>query len=294
MSAATSDDRIHALLDGGVCIYIARQSGLFRLSPTDGPATNMYESWQPGQAIATLATAKTDAGALLAGINGGITRSDDGGQSWDAQQFRVPPPLITCIGLSPALGDDGVVLAGSFEDGISRSDDGGHRFVAHNFGLFDHNVYCVALSPAFADDGIAFAGTGSGVYRSDNGGRYWRDMPMPAGDETVLSLALSPDFADNGRLFAGTDAHGILRSDDRGESWSQPGDVNGAVNALLILPGDASRMVALVNDAVQLSDDGGASRRLLQANATQAVALSRDGSAVLLGMADGAVKRLPL
>ena len=285
-------DRIHALLDGGDAVYVARQSGLFRLASPESQPENLYQSWQPDQAIATLAIAETEAGALLAGINGGIARGDDGAASWEARQFRAPPPLITSLALSPAFATDGVVLAGSFEDGIFRSGDGGHDFAANNFGLFDHNVYCIAISPGFAQDGVAFAGTGSGIYRSDNGGRYWRDMPMPAGDETVLSLALSPDFGLVGVVFAGTDAHGILRSDDRGESWRRIGAVSGAVNALLILPGRG--LIALVNDAVMLSEDGGESWRVLATQDVAAAALTQDRRGLLLGMANGAVKRVTL
>ena len=279
------DDRIHALVAAGG-ITVARQSGLFRLSSLDGTAQNLYQGWRPDVAIATLALAVAD-DIILAGIAGGVARSDDGGESWRALQFRVPPPLVTCLALSPDFARDGVALAGSFEDGIFRSDDGGESFGAFSFGLFDHNVYCLALSPAFTRDGLAFAGTGSGVYRSDNGGRYWRDLSLPAGDETVLSLALSPNFDADGIIYAGTEAHGLLRSDDGGDRWRRMADIGGAVDALLLAEDDDSRLYALADDALLRSDDGGDRWQTLLESNVAAIAFAGDGRSLLLGMASG-------
>ena len=205
MMSVESLDRTNSLLATDDVIYAARQSGLHQLSADSGKANCLFESWLPGQDVPTTAIVARD-DLLLAGINGGVARSDDGGANWEAQQLRVPVPLVTCLALSPAFDDDGVVLAGTFEDGVFRSTDGGISWRAVNHGLFDHSIYALALSPKFAHDGRAFAGTGSGVYRSENGGRLWWDLTMPAGDETVLSLALSPTDL----IYAGCEAHGLL------------------------------------------------------------------------------------
>ena len=214
------------MLTAGDAVYAARQTGLYRIGASG--ERNLYHSWLPDQAVPTLAIAAVG-DLLLAGINGGVARSEDGGASWQAQiTFRAPAPLVTCLALSPAFEGDGCILAGTFEDGVFRSTDGGETWRAVNHGLFDHSVYALALSPDFAVDGIAYAGTGSGVYRSENSGRLWWDLTMPAGDETVLSLAL----AENGALYAGCEAHGLLRSTDAGESWETLLETDGAVNGI--------------------------------------------------------------
>ena len=173
-------ERTNGLLATDDLIYAARQSGLHRLTADGDNSRSLFESWLPGQDVPTLAIAAYGE-LLLAGIKGGVARSADGGASWEAQQFRAPAPLVTCLALSTAFDDDGVVLAGTFEDGVFRSTDGGISWRAVNHALFDHSIYALALSPGFAHDGIVYAGTGSGVYRSENGGRLWWDLTMPAG-----------------------------------------------------------------------------------------------------------------
>lgn len=287
MTSIDTLERTNSLLAVGDVIYAARQSGLYRFSGIDTDERNLYQSWLPDQDLPTLAIA-ADGDRLLAGINGGVARSDDGGASWNAQQFRRPAPLVTCLALSPAFADDGCALAGSFEDGLFRSTDGGASWTAVNHGMFDHSVYTLALSPDFANDGVALAGTGSGVYRSQNGGRLWWDLRMPAGDETVLSLALD----DSGALYAGCEAHGLLRSPDSGNSWETLLETAGAVNSLALTASGA--IIAQVGESLLQSRDDGATWREAVAANVDCVALGADGISLLAAMADGTVERLDL
>lgn len=284
MSAVSAIERTNSLLAAGDVIYAARQSGLFRIGAS-GEERNLYESWLPDQDLPTLAIAKAG-NLLLAGINGGVARSPDGGASWEARQFRGPAPLVTCLALSPGFEGEGCALAGAFEDGIFRSTDGGENWRAVNHGLFDHSIYALALSPHFADDGVAFVGTGSGIYRSENGGTLWWDLTMPSGDETVLSLAL----AESGALYAGCEAHGLLRSSDGGESWVTLLETNGAVNGVTLTASGA--IVAQVDDGLLLSRDDGASWSEVAAANVDCMALDGDSMTLLIAMSDGSIRQL--
>ena len=168
MAAVETIERTNSLLAAGEAVYAARQSGLYRIGAS-GDERNLYESWLPDQDLPTLAIA-TAGNLLLAGINGGVARSENGGRNWEARQFRAPAPLVTCLALSSKFAADGCALAGTLEDGAFRSTDGGETWRAVNHGLFDHSIYALALSPHFAVDGIAYVGAGSGIYRSENGG----------------------------------------------------------------------------------------------------------------------------
>ena len=284
MSAVDTIEITNSLLAAGDAIYAARQSGLYRIGGR-GEEQNLYESWLPDQDLPTLAIA-ADHDLLLAGINGGVARSPDGGASWEARQFRAPAPLVTCLALSPGFEDDGCALAGTFEDGVFRSTDRGESWRAVNHGLFDHGVYALALSPRFADDGLVYVGTGSGIYRSDNGGRLWWDLTMPSGDETVLSLAL----AESGAIFAGCEARGLLRSIDGGESWVTLLETDGAVNALAFANGGV--IVAQVDDALLLSRDDGANFSEIEAANVDCIALDAEGKMLLMALTGGRIRQL--
>lgn len=281
MTTMDRPERTNSLLALGDTIYAARQTGLYRIG-ADGEARNLYQRWLPDQVLPTLAVAAAGE-LLLAAINGGVARSEDGGSSWTARQFRAPAPLATCLALSPAFEADGCALAGSFEDGVFRSADSGQTWRAVNHGLFDHSVYALMLSPSFADDGLAYAGTGSGLYRSENGGRLWQALTLPAGDETVLSLALS----DCGALYAGCEAHGLLRSNDGGANWETLLEAEGAVNGLALAAGGA--IIAQVDDGLLMSMDDGASWSEVAAENVDCMALGADGETLVLALADGRV-----
>lgn len=284
MSAVEPIDRTNCLLAHGETLYAARQSGFFRLSADGGNANRLFESWLPGQDVPATAIAARD-DLLLAGINGGVARSDDCGFSWQARQFRAPAPLVTCLAHSVDFDSDGCILAGTYQDGVFRSTDGGLNWRAVNHGLFDHSIFALALSPNFTRDGIAYVGASSGIYRSENGGRLWWDLTMPAGDETVLSLALS----DSGALYAGCESHGLLRSPDGGETWETLLVTEGAINGLALTKGGA--IVAQVDDGVLMSQDDGTSWREVVANDVDCLALGADGETLLLAMADGSVRQ---
>ncbi len=284
MSSIDTLNRTNALLAHGDALYAARQSGLYRIGTDEQP---LYQAWRPNQALPTLAIAACG-DLLLAGINGGVARSEDAGANWRAHQFRAPAPLVTCLALSPAFIADGCALAGSFEDGLFRSSDGGCSWRAANQGLFDHSVYALALSPAFATDSLAYVGTGSGIYRSENGGSLWWDLTMPAGDETVLSLAL----AENGALYAGCEAHGLLRSNDGGRNWETLLAAGGALNSLALAKG--GRIIAQVDDALLVSRDDGASWSELLAEGVICLAPGADENTLLIATSDGPIEELAI
>lgn len=286
MTPIDTVERTNFLLAVGDAVYAARQTGLYRIG-AGGDERNLYRSWLPDQNVPTMAIAAAG-NLLLAGINGGVARSEDGGARWQAQQFRAPAPLVTSLALSPAFDDDGCVLAGTFEDGVFRSSDGGETWRAVNHGLFDHSVYALALSLRFATDGMAFAGTGSGIYRSENGGTLWWDLTMPADDATVLSLAL----AESGALYAGCETHGLLRSRDVGESWEALLETDGALNSVALAKDGA--VIAQVDDGVWLSRDDGASWSEIASENVDSMSLATGGETLRLALADGSIRQSSL
>jgi uncharacterized repeat protein (TIGR02543 family) len=142
---------------------------------------------------------------------GGVSRSNDGGQSWSpantglANQYSVFP-AINAIAPSPAFATDQTVMAGSDSSGVFRSTDRGTTWQAMNLGLENlspADIRAIAFSPAFATDRTLFLADGAtNVFRND-GGSGWSPLG-PGLSGYPRSLAVSPSFASDHTLFAGS------------------------------------------------------------------------------------------
>jgi photosystem II stability/assembly factor-like uncharacterized protein len=289
--------------------FAARGSGLYRSDAGGSTWTFAYESLAIDEPLPTISVAMAPGSdtpedlQVFAGVPGGVLRSSDGGATWIAEPLGSPPPAVSDLVISPDFEEDGVILAGTTEDGVYRSANRGSHWTRWNFGLLDLNVMCLAISPAFAEDETLFAGVESGIFRSTNGARAWREVDLPVGFEPVLSLALSPDYADDGTIFAGTESQGLLRSEDGGKHWTrvETGDLAGPVNQLMLSRTDAGSftLLALLEDAVQVSRDGGATWQALEADVGRITAVAAPeglgkGAPLLVGCLGGEIERLEL
>jgi photosystem II stability/assembly factor-like uncharacterized protein len=291
---------------GEAVCFAARLSGLYR-STDDGltwePA---FRNLKAGQALSTTALALAPnyehAPAVLAGLNGAILCSYDGGASWHRSRLPTPPPAVSALAVSPNYVEDGAVFAATREDGVLVSNDHGHGWAAWNFGLLDLNILCLVLSPDFAADKTVYAGVGSGLFRSTNGGRAWIEVPLPFGFDAVLSLALSPRFTQDHTLFVGTENNGLLISHDGGQSWGPIPETTREqpVNSILLSPAglDLPEILMLHGGALLLSRDGGHCWNPWQAatlggrNVVAILAPHGFEDRVLVGFEDGGISRL--
>ncbi len=291
----TAEDTVFALAAADGSCFAACSAGLFR-------STDAGASWQrlrPSSEVVTTAVAVSPTFAsdrsVFAAVKGGILRSSDGGDTWYTSGFPAPPPLFSCLAVSPDFERDGVLLAGTLEDGVFSSADRGLRWQPWNFGLFDLSVLCLALSPEWRRDETVYAGTETGLYRSDNGGRAWRFTGFPTEFAPVLSLALAVDSTSGKTLlFAGGEAHGLQASCDQGASW-QGLTLDSAVNQLHVQPAadGGFALYALVNEGVVRSADGGKSWAVAQPTEAVPTAMLLLDDALLLGVHGRGIMRLP-
>ena len=292
----SAEDTVYALAAVAGCCFAACSAGLFR-------SADAGASWQRLSAsseIVTTAVALSPAfggdRAVFAAVKGGILRSSDAGDTWFTSGFPAPPPLFSCLALSPDFERDGVLLAGTLEDGIFASADRGVHWQPWNFGLFDLSVLCLALSPHWRADETVYAGTETGVYRSGNGGRAWRFTGFPTEFAPVLSLAVAADYASGETLlFAGGEAPGLQVSCDQGESWRALA-LESTVNQLQVKCAGDGRfsLYALVDEGVARSEDRGQSWALVQQTEAVPTAMQLLDDALLLGVHGQGVLRLPL
>jgi photosystem II stability/assembly factor-like uncharacterized protein len=178
---------------------------------------------------------------------------------------------------------DTITLAGTRE-GIFRSTDRGQTWWESDEGLAVPHVRWLALHPQ--DEERAFAGTEPAhIFVSRDGGRSWRGCPEVVNlrEAHAWNLPYSPNagcvrgFAFQGaRGYAAVEQGGLLRSDDRGETWALVEGTTGEpsravptsyihsdVHSVVIHPDGPDHVLAPTAGGLFYSIDGGAHWRLL-------------------------------
>ena len=172
----------------------------------------------------SVAVNASDSGALYAGHSGAsVSTSRDGGSTWSSSYFDYYcsdfcAEAITTLALDPA--SRSTVYAGIDADAdypgfaeMFKSTDGGKNWKQSDTGLvLWSSVYSIVVDPN--DSERVFAGTSAGTYVSLNAGGLWGKT------SSSVSRALAADPWNPVVVYVGTDHDGVLRSSDRGQTWS--------------------------------------------------------------------------
>jgi photosystem II stability/assembly factor-like uncharacterized protein len=266
-------------------------------SPTPGPPYGNMNWREIGPAtaggrVAAVAGSATDPKLYYIGSGGGgVWKSSNSGQTWDAVFSKEAVAAIGAVTIDPT--DNNTVWVGTGEDnprndvsygnGIYKTVDGGDHWV--NMGLAatkqisriavdprNHNHVVVATQGDLFNDG-----PDRGVYVTDDGGKTWKKT-LYTGPETGASdLAMDPQnpnvlyagmwqFQRRPWTFvSGGDTDGLYKSTDGGNSWKRltgnglPTDTTGRIG-LAIAPSNGNRVYALIESKQGIlwrSDDGG-------------------------------------
>jgi len=183
---------------------------------------------------------------------GGITRSTDGGISWQSYSSGLPDGTA-CNRLAIADfggGDRRLFLSGV---GLYYSDDLGESWNRCENGLpIDINFRSIEISPY--DPNLIFTvdfQVGSNLLRrSTDAGASWGTLPGPPGDGHIFSIKCSPQNYNN--VFACRWYEGVYKSTDIGETWQDissnlPRDYEWFLpNGLAISPNDPDNIYVSV------------------------------------------------
>ena len=231
---------------------------------------------------------------LLAGVSGGVLRSEDGGSTWQFSSPVSPAPVVSVLAAWP----DGGLFAGTAQDGIFSSQDGGQKWVRWNFGLLDCHIFSLLCQRGVDGSQMVYAGTETGIFTSANQGRTWRERDFPLDAGAVLSLACQPG-PQNGTLYAGTEAGGLLRSSELENSWVPIGAQNLAGEIVCLTTLD-DRLLAAAEDKLWVSPDRGETWRICFELAEEdgvitALALNgpQPGGMIWVGSSAGSLYGLP-
>lgn len=204
----------------------------------------------PGKRIIALIRSKTN--AILASVQPteinvpAIYRSQNNGETWDAQNYFFPPssfaqdstsilyagfpssgPTVASVyysendgrnwspcGVGPGIISDlttnprGILFAAT-NSGVARSTDKGQTWNLLTNGIpatYFFSIFCVS-------DSLILAGTYTGAYKSTNNGNIW--YKVGDFDDIIQSFAKN----STGQIFAALEHFGVLRSLDEGETW---------------------------------------------------------------------------
>jgi len=153
---------------------------------------------------------------LGGGSEGGLFRSEDGGDSWTRVGGGFPEGEVGRIGIEYCLGSPGTLYASAVgpDGGLFRSDDGGSSWGRRNTEIQSHWYYGELVCDPQDADRIYVPMTP--LYMSEDGGRSFRSLVQTAVHVDHHTLWVNP--RDPEHLLLGNDG-GIYISRDRGESW---------------------------------------------------------------------------
>jgi len=174
---------------------------------------------------------------LFAGAEGGgLYRSTDGAQSWEAVEGLASDLTISSIVISPDYANDHTLLVASTQGGIFQSWDGGASWRWWSDGLASLSVAQLAISPRFDIDQTLVAATDRGLYLSTTAGKLWEPVGPSLG-----ALSVAAVLGDGGglRLYGGT-IIGLYVSRDGGHVWEATGLSSAPVISIAASPGYGS------------------------------------------------------
>jgi photosystem II stability/assembly factor-like uncharacterized protein len=187
----------------------------------------------PESSVRTLAIDPVAPVNLFAGMQAGLLRSTDGGETWTVSSLT--DAWVSAIATD--VRSPGRVYANSSR-GFFRSSDGGATWVAAGAGLpAVLDSHPMLVSPA---DSVVYVGGNTGLYRSTDQGTTFSLITDKKSNVYVLAMSMDPREP---RVIYATTPEGVMQTIDSGQNWRTI-DVglppSSQIRALLMDPFDPS------------------------------------------------------
>lgn len=145
--------------------------------------------------------------AILAGIDGGIIRSDDGGQSWaEIYRDRFVLQILESGGNLIAVNPEGLMLSTDGGKRWEKALPGNHEIM--KAGRFGNGLFAIANLATKPNQRL------SQLYTSSDDGKTWQAV-----EKSVLPFAFVSDYKQLGNQIICSHRGGISISFDQGKSW---------------------------------------------------------------------------
>jgi photosystem II stability/assembly factor-like uncharacterized protein len=244
-------------------IYLGSPSGIFKSE--DSAAT--WKQILSGIGVFDLAVDQFQKGVVyasgLAGTNGKIIKSKDGGENWE-DIYTEPSKANGVLTVAVSKSTSNVVLAGLSTGEIIRSTDQGQTWQA----VKDQQDQIVKVR--FYDGSTVYAmSLTKGMLKSIDQGQNWSlvlEKKFETAPKKYISfgkfLDFALDFRQPGVILSATDK-GLMRSADAGANWDLINlpvkDTTLTVNSVAINPNDSKLICAAIGSTFFISPNNGLS-----------------------------------
>lgn len=195
--------------------------------------------------------------------SGGLWRTSNGGLTWTQNTDYLPASGVNAITVNPSNFDSVLINVRIADNGTSfgiyQSSDGGLNFTPTDFtpsnlghgGLGSNfQIFIMKYHPRVPN--LIFIGTSKGVYRSDNNLQTWTQL-YPLADITDINFhPTNNDIIYIHDSYVAGNKNSILKSTDRGLSYTNTPNLPGNNNAKLKIS-----VSSICPDCIFVSSDNG-------------------------------------
>ena len=215
----------------GDTIYAGRVNGEVCRNDDGGEEWSCVSS-SIQQTILTIALDPSDSDIVFVAGRSGISRSMDGGKSWETVGQAVPD-LGNVSDMTFAAGTPPILYVAA-RDGVHSSSDSGEGWTE----LREFGAGCIAVSPSQPNK--VYLCENRVVRFSQDGGQQWERINI---DFNPRVIAFQPQNANT--MLAGSFNRGVFRSSDTGQTWMAAN--TGLVSTL-------ARLVRVASDSTVYAD----------------------------------------
>ncbi|MCA8976563.1 MAG: hypothetical protein KDC98_17715, partial [Planctomycetes bacterium] len=217
---APNDERgVYRTVDGG-----ATWRRVLQVSPTCGAVDLEFHPADPEVVYASMWETERKPWTIKSGgLQGGVWRTADGGESWVRLAGGLPSGIVGKSDLAVSRAEPDrlwVLIEAADRPGLYRSDDRGETFVfvSAQRGLLDRPFYYCNLDCDPSDADHLFASATS-YQESTDGGASWRRRPTPHGDNHGVWI-----HPEDPKVMIQCNDGGANVTIDGGQTWSTQGN----------------------------------------------------------------------
>jgi len=272
--------------DGQGRLLAGTRMGIYRRAP-DADEWEPLPQGFPGRHVHVFES-DPEGQTFYAGTDGGLLRSDDGGQTWVEVTSGLTDRAMPDLAVDPQSPEHLYVRL-KFER-VYESWDGGKNWEARWEGL---GAAREVISVDLGSSGLLIAGANDGLFRwacpehsrRDSDGGLWQRVAPELEGQTVFTVVIAPQ--DEAMVYAGA-TDGLWHSHDGGGSWDRWGEGLAGITVTTVGLDPVDEQVAYAGtmyEGLYVTEDGGATWQPVRGGvpataSVRAISLSTDGQQV--------------